>query len=95
MSVDASVLFAAQEAHRAGKAAEAEAGYMQWLKSYPNEANGPHFLGLLKFQTERRDEGVQMVREALRYDASNAHAWIRIPSTRARRNPLNHVHARP
>jgi len=75
MSIDASVLFAAQEAHRAGKAAEAEAGYAKWLRAYPNEANGLHFLGLLKFQTERLDEGVALVRESLKFDERNAHAW--------------------
>jgi predicted TPR repeat methyltransferase len=75
MSIDASVLFAAQEAHRAGKVAEAEAGYAKWLRAYPNEANGLHFLGLLKFQTERLDEGVNLVRESLKFDDRNAHAW--------------------
>jgi predicted TPR repeat methyltransferase len=75
MSVDASVLFAAQEAHRAGKVAEAEAGYAKWLKAYPNEANGLHFLGLLKFQTERLEDGIAMVRESLKFDERNAHAW--------------------
>jgi len=75
MSIDASVLFAAQEAHRAGKVADAEAGYAKWLRAYPNEANGLHFLGLLKFQTERLDEGVALVRESLKFDERNAHAW--------------------
>ena len=75
MTVDASILFAAQEAHRAGKVAEAEAGYAKWLRAYPNEANGLHFLGLLKFQTERLDAGVALVRESLKFDDRNAHAW--------------------
>lgn len=75
MTVDASILFTAQEAHRAGKVAEAEAGYARWLKAYPNEANGLHFLGLLKFQTERLDDGIAMVRQSLKFDDRNAHAW--------------------
>jgi predicted TPR repeat methyltransferase len=75
MSTDLIQLLAAQEAHRAGRASEAEAGYARWLAAHPNEPNGLHFLGLLKFQTERLDEGVELVRHSLRVDSRNAHAW--------------------
>ena len=75
MTIDASELMSAQAAHRAGKVAEAEAGYNKWLTDHPDEANGLHFLGLLKFQTERQQAGVELVRQSLQIDPHNAHAW--------------------
>jgi hypothetical protein len=49
MSTEVDQLLTAQEAHRAGRAQEAEAGYARWLAAHPDEPNGLHFLGLLKF----------------------------------------------
>ncbi|HTE40727.1 MAG TPA: tetratricopeptide repeat protein [Steroidobacteraceae bacterium] len=75
MLTDTKELLVAQEAHRAGRAEEAEQGYMRWLDAHPNEHNGLHFLGLLKFQTKRLQEGIDLVRRSLEFDATNAHAW--------------------
>jgi predicted TPR repeat methyltransferase len=75
MSIDANPLMAAQEAHRAGRVEEAEEGYERWLVAQPDEPNGLHFLGLLKFQTNRLQEGVELVRRSLKIDDHNAHAW--------------------
>jgi len=75
MTINANKLLAAQEAHRAGRVPEAETGYAQWLAAHPDEPNGLHFLGLLKFQTERQQEGIELVRRSLTFDARNAHAW--------------------
>jgi len=75
MSADSEQLLSAQAAHRAGKVAEAESGYERWLRVHPNEPNGLHFLGLLKFQTERLQDGIDLVRGSLRIDGKNGHAW--------------------
>jgi predicted TPR repeat methyltransferase len=75
MSSDNVELLVAQEAHRAGRVSEAQAGYSRWLDDHPDEPNGLHFLGLLKFQIDERQEGIDLVRRSLKFDGRNPHAW--------------------
>lgn len=70
-----SIFARAQNAHRHGRFEEAERGYDEILKSAPHDPDALHFLGLLKFQTGRRDEGVDLTRRSLENAGNNSHAW--------------------
>ncbi|HYE50747.1 MAG TPA: tetratricopeptide repeat protein, partial [Azospirillaceae bacterium] len=61
-------------AHRAGRAAEAEAGYRAVLAADPDEPDALHLLGLLLHQGGRHAEGLPLVRRAAALDPGFAQA---------------------
>lgn len=58
-------LVAALDAHRAGKFAEAEAGYRAALAADPAQAGALHLLGVLLHQTGRSAAGAESIRRAI------------------------------
>ena len=61
--------------HRAGDHAVAEAGYRQYLREYPNDPSGLHFLGLLRAHQGRNEEAVKLMVAALEIDPEYVDAW--------------------
>ena len=62
-------------AHRAGRLAEAETGYLEVLRRKPDEPKALHFVGLLQFHRGDLEGGIGRVQRSLRSDPSNARAW--------------------
>jgi len=60
-----SILHAATSAHRAGRFADAEAGYRQVLAGAPGNAAALHGLGVLCQQTGRPAEAIDLLRKAV------------------------------
>lgn len=56
------------ELHRAGRLAEAEAGYRELLASNPEDAEVLHLLGILRGQSGDREEALQLVQRAIEHD---------------------------
>jgi predicted TPR repeat methyltransferase len=71
----ASPLAAAIEAHQAGRYPEAEGLYQGWLAEHPDDCDGLHLLGMLRFQQTRTAEAVDLIRQSLQNNPRNAHAW--------------------
>jgi predicted TPR repeat methyltransferase len=69
------VLRNAMLAHRAGRLAEAEAGYHEVLRRRPDEPRVLYFLGLLQFHRGDREGGIERVLHSLRGDPGNARSW--------------------
>src|ERR1700747_1022951 len=69
------MLTQAEEAHRAGRLDAAETGYREVLKVAPHDPDALHFFGLLQFQRDQYDAGIELVRQSLQYAAENPHAW--------------------
>ena len=61
--------------HRAGDHAAAEAGYREYLKEYPDDPSGLHFLGLLRTHQGRNEEAVKLMIAALEIDPEYVDAW--------------------
>ncbi len=61
--------------HRAGDHAAAEAGYRAYLKEFPNDPSGLHFLGLLRTHQGRNEEAVKLMVAALEIDPAYVDAW--------------------
>ena len=53
--------------HRSGDVEKAEALYLKFLKLCPESPEALHMLGLLYIQTEKNDEAVSLIREAIKY----------------------------
>lgn len=62
-------------AHRAGRLAEAEAGYREVLRRHPGEPKTLHFIGLLQFHGGDLEGGIESLLHSLRRDPRNARAW--------------------
>jgi tetratricopeptide (TPR) repeat protein len=60
--------------HRQGQLAAAEKGYARILKSYPDQFDALHLLGLLKLQTGKAGEAQRLIGAALRVNPSSADA---------------------
>src|SRR4051812_27628140 len=63
------------ELHRAGKFAEAEAGYHQVLTQEPNHADALHMLGLLYHQTGRSAQGIGFIQKSIAVLPTNPMAF--------------------
>lgn len=61
--------------HRSGDHAAAEAAYREHLQEFPEDSSGLHFLGLLRTQQGRRDEGIKLMIAALEADPHYVDAW--------------------
>jgi predicted TPR repeat methyltransferase len=61
--------------HQEGHLAEAEAGYLSLLAEFPDDPDLLHFLGMLRAQQRRLDEGIALIRRSLERAPDNAHAW--------------------
>ncbi len=57
---------AAVEHHRAGRLAEAEAGYREILAADPRHADSLHLLGLVAHQVGRSDAAIELIEDAIR-----------------------------
>lgn len=62
-------------AHRAGRLAEAETGYLEVLVRRPDEPKALHFVGLLRFHRGDQEGGIECVLQSLRSDPANSRAW--------------------
>jgi predicted TPR repeat methyltransferase len=62
-------------AHRAGRLAEAEAGYREVLRRRPDEPKALHFLGLLQFHRGDVEEGIERIVHSVQREPRNARAW--------------------
>jgi predicted TPR repeat methyltransferase len=65
----------AMAAHKAGRFAEAEAGYRRILQSNARDPKALYYLGLLQFHRGDTDGAIDLVRQCLNIAPSNAHAW--------------------
>jgi tetratricopeptide (TPR) repeat protein len=63
------------ELHRAGRMAEAEAQYRQFLAANPQHADVHHMLGLLLHQTGRSQEGLVLIQRAIAILPTNPLAY--------------------
>jgi predicted TPR repeat methyltransferase len=61
--------------HRAGDHAGAEGVYREHLRQFPDDASALHFLGLLRNQQGRNNEGIALMLAALEADPSYVDAW--------------------
>jgi predicted TPR repeat methyltransferase len=61
--------------HRAGDHAGAEGGYREHLRRFPGDASALHFLGLLRNQQGRNNEGIALILAALEADPRYVDAW--------------------
>src|ERR1700756_3489419 len=64
--------------HQAGNLGEAERIYRSLLAEFPDDANALHLLGVVRFQNEATEEGLDLVKRSLERDPDNAHAWNNI-----------------
>jgi predicted TPR repeat methyltransferase len=62
-------------AHRAGRLAEAEAGYHEVLRHQPGEPKALHFVGLLLFHRGDLEGGIEHVLRSVRSDPRNPRGW--------------------
>ncbi len=62
-------------AHRAGRLAEAEAGYHEVLRRQPGEPKALHFVGLLQFHRGDLEGGIEHVLHSVRSDPRNPRTW--------------------
>ena len=62
---DADPLAAARAAHRAGRLAEAEAGYRRLLAAEPDHADALHLLGVVRHQRGADEEAVALIGRAI------------------------------
>src|SRR5580693_7937820 len=60
--------------HREGRVRDAEGIYRQILANYPDFAPAVHMLGVVVFQSGKRDEGLALVRKALNLQPNYAEA---------------------
>ena len=65
-------LAAARQHHRAGRLAEAEAGYERILHAHPDHADALHLLGVVAHQTGRHERAVELIGTAIRHRPDNA-----------------------
>lgn len=68
-------LQAAIAEHQEGRLAEAERDYLALLEEFPDDHDLLHFLGMLRAQQRRLDEGIALIRRSLEIEPANAHAW--------------------
>lgn len=61
--------------HRAGDFAAADRGYRDHLQQFPEDPTALHFLGLLRTQEGRNDEGIKLMDAAVRIDPTYVDAW--------------------
>jgi predicted TPR repeat methyltransferase len=61
--------------HRAGDLAAAEAAYAAHLAAAPDDPDALHYLGVLRHQQQRTDEGIALVRRALDVSPRYVDAW--------------------
>jgi hypothetical protein len=66
------IFVAALNAHRAGRLRDAEAGYRETLRSFPDARAAYHNLAALLLAQRRRDEAEPVYREAIRWCRPNA-----------------------
>jgi predicted TPR repeat methyltransferase len=64
--------------HQSGNLEEAERIYRLLLAELPDDANALHLLGVVRFQNEATEEGLDLVKRSLERDPDNAHAWNNI-----------------
>ncbi len=72
MTTIAQLFQQAQTQHRAGRLAEAEAGYRQVLKLDPRHADSLNFLGVAAAQRGDADAAIQLIGQAIRLRPSSA-----------------------
>ncbi len=63
---------AARQHHRAGRLAEAEAGYERILRAHPDHADALHLLGVLAHQTGRHQRAAGLIGRAIEHEPDNA-----------------------
>lgn len=61
--------------HQSGNLGEAERIYRSLLAEFPDDANALHLLGVVRFQNDATEEGLELVKRSLDRDPANAHAW--------------------
>lgn len=65
----------AMAAHKAGRFAEAEAGYRSVLVSKPADPKAHYYLGLLHFHRGETNRALEHMRQCVRYAPNHPHAW--------------------
>jgi len=65
----------AMAAHKAGRLAEAEAGYRQVLDHRPRHPKALYYLALLHFHRGDSETALQVIAQCLEYAPTNPHAW--------------------
>jgi predicted TPR repeat methyltransferase len=61
--------------HRAGEQLDAEQGYREHLREFPQDPTALHFLGLMRHQQDRTLEGIELMEAAVRADPGYVDAW--------------------
>jgi predicted TPR repeat methyltransferase len=65
----------AMHTHQSGNLEEAERSYRSLLAEFPDDADALHLLGVVRFQNDAGEEGLDFVKRSLERDPVNAHAW--------------------
>ena len=61
--------------HRSGRLAEAESLYLQLLADDPEDFTARHFLGVIRAQSGRAEEGLADIALALKIKPGDPEAW--------------------
>lgn len=64
--------------HRAGRLAEAEAGYLSWLDAHPDDPDANFYLGGLRQQQGRASEAIALFQSVLVKDPVRFDAWVNL-----------------
>lgn len=78
----ADMLQAAIEHLRYGRLPEAESGLQAVLKRDPQQFDALHFMGVLRHQQGRSDEGAALITQALQQQPEHAGAWTNLGNVR-------------
>lgn len=68
---DVVALLVAEAHHRAGRLAEAEAYYRRILDAAPENADVLYLLGVLAFQTDRREAAMELMDRAIEHNGND------------------------
>ncbi len=80
MSSPEEVLRSALAAHNAGRLTEAEVGYSRVLRKHPAEHRALYGLGLLRYHSGSREEGIQYIQRSLESAPDNGRGWVTLGS---------------
>lgn len=91
-NADNALLMRAIEAHKGGRFAEAEAGYRRVLRRRPSDADALNFLGMMRVQTGKIGEGLELLRRSVKSQPRNPHAWTNFGNALTASGALEEAH---
>ena len=64
--------------HKAGRYAEAEQGYLAWLRTHPGDPDASFYLGGLRQQQGRPAEAAELFKQVIAQEDNRADAWLNL-----------------